>query len=263
MLRPRLIPCLLIHQGGLVKTVNFGSPKYVGDPLNAVRIFNELNVDEIMVVDIDASRRGIAPDHRLIAELAAECRMPLCYGGGVRDAEEVERLVALGVEKVAMSNAVIDDVELVARAAERVGSQSVVAVIDVKGGGIFRRPEVVTLNATRRTGLDPAEHAGNLERAGVGEIVLNSVDADGTRKGYDIALLEKVRAKVNVPLTLLGGAGSLDDIRTLVRKHPIIGAAAGSLFVFKGKFRAVLINYPSQAERDELARLAHDSNGAE
>ena len=253
MLRPRIIPCLLIHKGGLVKTVKFGDPKYVGDPLNAVRIFNEMGVDELMVVDIDASRNGVAPDEKLIGEMAAECRMPLCYGGGVRSAEQVERLVALGVEKVAMSSAAVSDPEVIRRSAERAGSQSVVAVIDVKATGLLKKPEVVTLNATRRTGLDPVAHAKHMQELGVGEIVLNSVDRDGRMEGYDLALVDRVRAAVRVPLTVLGGAGSMDDIRALVARHPIIGAAAGSLFVFKGKFRAVLINYPDRAERDRLA----------
>lgn len=252
MLRPRLIPCLLVHNGGLVKTVQFSAPKYVGDPLNAVRIFNEMGVDELMVVDIDASRTGVPPDEKLIAEMAAECRMPLCYGGGVKSAEQVERLVALGVEKVAMSAAAIDNAEAIAQAAERVGSQSVVAVIDVKANGLLKRPEVVVLNATRRTGLDPVAHAVRMQELGVGEIVLNSVDRDGKMQGYDLTLVDRVRAAVRVPLTVLGGAGSMDDVRALVARHPIIGAAAGSLFVFKGKFRAVLINYPDNAERDRL-----------
>lgn len=252
MLRPRLIPCLLIHNGGLVKTVEFGAPKYVGDPLNAVRIFNEMGVDELMVVDIDASRRGVRPDEKLIAEMAAECRMPLCYGGGVKSAEQVERLVALGVEKVAMSSAAVDNAEAIAQAAQRVGSQSVVAVIDVKATGLLKRPEVVVLNASRRTGLDPVTHAVRMQELGVGEIVLNSVDRDGKMQGYDLALVDRVRAAVRVPLTVLGGAGSMDDVRALVARHPIIGAAAGSLFVFKGKFRAVLISYPDKAERDRL-----------
>lgn len=253
MLRPRIIPCLLIHDGGLVKTVQFGKPKYVGDPLNAVRIFNEKEVDELMVVDIDASRLGRAPNESLIAKLAAECRMPLCYGGGVKTVKQFEQLVELGVEKVAVSSAAVDDPDLVTRAAERVGSQSVVVVIDVKKSGLLHRPEVVTLNATHRTALEPVAFARKLQDLGAGEIVLNSVDSDGMMHGYDLDLIDRVRQAVSIPLTVLGGAGSLDDIRGLVRCYPVIGAAAGSLFVFKGKYRAVLINYPGRGERDALA----------
>jgi len=261
MVRPRIIPCLLVHKGGLVKTVQFGAPKYVGDPLNAVRIFNEKEVDELMVVDIDASRFGRSPNETLIAQLAAECRMPLCYGGGVKTVEQFERLVALGVEKVAVSSAAVDEPELITRAAERVGSQSVVVVIDVKTTGLLRRAEVVTLNATKHSGLEPVEFAHKMHDLGVGEIVLNSVDRDGQLRGYDLNLVERMRQAISVPLTVLGGAGSLDDIRELVRRYPVIGAAAGSLFVFKGKYRAVLINYPSRGDRDALARPAQTETG--
>lgn len=254
MLRPRIIPCLLIHKGGLVKTVKFGDPKYVGDPLNAVRIFNEKEVDELMVVDIDASRNGAPPNEALIAQMAAECRMPLCYGGGVKSAEVVERLVALGVEKVALSSAAVEQPSLISEAAERVGRQSVVVVMDVKATGLLRSHEVVTYNATRRTGHDPVGFAREMQRLGAGEIVLNSVDRDGTMQGYDLALIDQLKAAIDVPLTVVGGAGKLDDIRELAQRHPVIGAAAGSLFVFKGKFRAVLINYPDRAQRDQLAQ---------
>lgn len=249
MLRPRLIPCLLIHNGALVKTVRFGAPKYVGDPLNAVRIFNEKEVDELMVVDIDASRYTREPDYKLIANLARECRMPLSYGGGIKTVEQFDRIIGLGVEKVAVSSAAIDDPTLISRAAARVGSQSVVAVIDVKRSGLLRKPEVVTLNATKRSGLEPSVFAAKLQELGAGEIVLNNVDRDGEMKGYDFDLIDSVRNAITTPLTVLGGAGSLDDIRSLVSRYGFIGAAAGSLFVFKGKYRAVLINYPSLKEK--------------
>jgi cyclase len=252
---------LLIHNGGLVKTVQFASPKYVGDPLNAVRIFNEKEVDELMVVDIDASRLGRAPNEALIAQLAAECRMPFCYGGGVKTVAQVERIIALGVEKVAISSAAVDGPELIRRAADRVGSQSVVVVIDVKSKGLMRRAEVVTLNATRRTGIDPIAFARSAEGLGAGEIVINSVDRDGQMQGYDLELVRQVRQEVSVPLTVLGGAGSLDDIRDLVHRYRVIGAAAGSLFVFKGKYRAVLINYPGRTERDSLIRPTLEGAG--
>jgi imidazole glycerol-phosphate synthase subunit HisF len=252
MLRPRLIPCLLIHNGGLVKTVRFGTPKYVGDPLNAVRIFNEKRVDELMVIDIDRSRQGTSPNEKLIAELAAECRMPLCYGGGIKTVAQVERLIALGVEKVAISSGAIENSGLISSAAERVGRQSIVGVIDVKRSGLFGKYEVVTHNATVRTGLEPMAHALSLQKQGVGELVINSVDRDGTMDGYDLDLAEKIRMQTNVPLTILGGAGTMDHVKALMAKFSTIGAAAGSLFVFKGKFRAVLINYPSLEERDAL-----------
>ena len=252
MLKPRIIPCLLIHNGGLYKTVSFGQPKYVGDPLNAVRIFNEKEVDELMVIDIDASRLGYAPNYKLIANLASECRMPLCYGGGVKTVEQFDRIIGLGVEKVAVSSAAVDSADLVSKAAARVGSQSVVAVIDVKKTGFFKNYEVVVLNATKRTGLEPSAWAAKLQKLGAGEIVLNSVDRDGEMNGYDFDLIDSVRAAVSIPMTVLGGAGSLECIKSLFNRYGIIGAGAGSLFVFKGKYRAVLINYPS---REEKARI--------
>lgn len=252
MIRPRIIPCLLVHKGGLYKTVGFDQPKYVGDPLNAVRIFNEKEVDELMVIDIDASRLGQEPDYRLIANLALECRMPLCYGGGVKTVEQFHRIIGLGVEKVAVSSAAVDTPDLIRDAASRVGSQSVVAVVDVKKTGLLRKYEVVTLNATHKTGLEPAAWAQKLQHLGAGEIVINSVDQDGEMKGYDIDLIDSVRESISTPLTVLGGASSLEDVRSLVSRYGIIGAAAGSLFVFKGKYRAVLINYPSREEKDHI-----------
>jgi imidazole glycerol-phosphate synthase subunit HisF len=249
LLRPRIIPCLLLHNGGLYKTVGFREPKYVGDPINAVRIFNEKEVDELMVIDIDASRYGREPDYQLISRVAAECRMPLSYGGGVTRVEQFERIVALGVEKVSISAAAVENPALIGAAAQRVGSQSVVVVIDVKRSGLFRKPEVVVLNATRRTGLDVVEFARQVAGLGVGEIVLNSVDRDGSMAGYDLEIVERVRAAVSVPLTVLGGAGSHEHVVDLVRRFGIVGAAAGSCFVFKGKYRAVLINYPSREEK--------------
>lgn len=254
MLRPRIIPCLLVHKGGLVKTVGFDKPKYVGDPLNAVRIFNEKEVDELMVVDIDATRQQRDPDYSLIAKLAAECRMPLAYGGGVHTAEQFERLISLGVEKVAASAAAVADLGLITRAAERVGGQSVVVVVDVRKKG--RGYEVFTHNGTRATGLDAVDFARRAEAAGVGEIVVNSIDRDGQMKGYDLDLVRLVRNAVSCPLTVLGGASSLADVGALVGEFGTIGAAAGSVFVFKGVYRAVLINYPARKDKDALVAAA-------
>jgi len=248
MLRPRIIPCLLVHRGGLVKTVKFGSPKYVGDPLNAVRIFNEKEVDELIVLDIDATVEGREPNYALIERLAAECRMPLSYGGGVKRVDQVERIIQLGVEKVALGSAAVETPAAIEVMAKAVGSQSIVAVLDVKGSP----SEVWVRNATKNAGREPVALAREMEQRGVGEIVLNSVDRDGTMSGYDLDLVGRVRSATSVPLTALGGAGSLDDIRRLIASFGAIGAAAGSLFVFKGQYRAVLINYPTPAAKDGL-----------
>jgi imidazole glycerol-phosphate synthase subunit HisF len=252
MLRPRIIPCLLIKDGGLVKTIGFGNPKYVGDPINAVRIFNEKEVDELIVLDIDASTENREPDYGMIENLAEECRMPLCYGGGVKSVEQVQRIIGLGVEKVAISSAALENPVLVREASECVGSQSVVVVLDIKKRGKGSRYEVFIHNGRMTTGSLPDVLAKQMEKLGAGEIVINSIDHDGVMKGYDLGLVDKIRESINVPLTVLGGAGSLHDIGQLINKYGAIGCAAGSLFVFKGIFRAVLINYPNRAEKDAL-----------
>lgn len=258
MLRPRIIPCLLVHKGGLVKTQAFKDGKYVGDPINAVKIFNEKEADELMVLDIDATVNGVQPDFGLIAKLAAECRMPLCYGGGVTTAAQAARIVDMGVEKVAVSSAAISNPALLTEMAAAVGKQSVVAVLDVrKKTGLFAKGyEVCTHNANIAHKLAPVVLARQLQEAGAGEIVINSVDRDGLMQGYDLELAAQVRAALNVPVTFLGGAGSLDDLGQLVGKLGVVGAAAGSLFVFKGKYRAVLINYPTPEQKTQLWRDA-------
>jgi imidazole glycerol-phosphate synthase subunit HisF len=252
MLRPRITPCLLIKNNGLVKTIQFNKPKYVGDPLNAVKIFNEKEADELIVLDIDATTQNKEPDYRLIKNLALQCRMPLCYGGGVKTVDQVIKIISLGVEKVAMSSSVIKDSKLISRASEMVGSQSIVVVIDAKKNKIRNRYDVYSHNAMKRTKFEVVDFAKKVESLGAGEIVLNSIDRDGTMQGYDFNLVERVRNAVNIPMTVLGGAASHDDIQKLVSQFGIMGASAGSLFVFKGKYRAVLINYPNQIQRDKL-----------
>jgi cyclase len=251
MLRPRVIPCLLVHDKGLVKTVQFKDPKYVGDPINAVRIFNEKESDELMVIDIDATKENREPDYKMIENLAAECRMPLCYGGGVKTVQQAHRIFSLGVEKIAISASAIQTPELVTAMAERVGSQSVVVVLDVKKkmlGGY----ELYTHNGKKSTGKNPVDFAIKMQELGAGEIVVNSIDQDGMMKGYDLNIIDKIRKSISLPMTVLGGAGSLEDIGKLINQYGIIGAAAGSLFVFKGIYKAVLINYPNWEEKDRL-----------
>ena len=252
MLHPRIIPCLLIHESGLVKTIRFKEGKYVGDPINAVRIFNEKEVDELMVLDIDATVQNREPDYKMIQNIAAECRMPLCYGGGIKTVEQAQKIFSLGVEKIAISSLAVNNPEIITKIAERVGNQSVIVVIDVKKRGLLGKYEVFSHNGSKKTGLDPAAFALKVQKLGAGEIVINSIDQDGMMKGYDLSLIDKVRKEITIPMTVLGGAGKIDDIGELIKKHGIIGAAAGSLFVFKGKYRAVLINYPNAKEKNEL-----------
>ena len=252
MLRPRIIPCLLVQNGGLVKTTRFSKPKYVGDPINAVRIFNEKEVDELMVLDIDATVQGREPDYTMIDHLAAECRMPLCYGGGVRTPEQVEQIVSLGVEKVAISSAAYDVPDLLAESAARVGRQSMVVVLDVKKSGFRQRYELFTHNGAKGRKMSPFDFAREIEKSGAGEIIVNSIDRDGTMQGYDLALAKQIRASIEIPMSMIGGAGDLDHLLELFRYCGTVGAGAGSMFVFKGKYRAVLIQYPDEKAREKI-----------
>jgi cyclase len=241
-----------------VKTQGFKDPKYVGDPINAVKIFNEKEADELIVLDIDATVLGREPNFGLIAKLAAECRMPLCYGGGVKTAAQAARIVDMGVEKVAVSAAAISNPALLSDIAAAVGRQSVVAVLDVrKKTGLFSNGYAVyTHNGKTVHKTDPFALAKQLQDAGVGEIVVNSIDRDGLMQGYDLDLACQFRDALKVPMTIMGGAGSLEHVAQLVSRLGVVGAAAGSLFVFKGKYRAVLINYPTPAQKTQLCRDA-------
>lgn len=252
MLRSRIIPCLLVQNKGLVKTIGFKDAKYVGDPINAVKIFNEKEVDELIVLDIDASAENRGPNFELIRNLAIECRMPFCYGGGVKTVEDARKIISLGAEKVAISSAAVKNFNLIDEIGKSVGNQSVIVVIDVrKKKGIFSSDsyDIFINNGKTKTNLNFEDFVKKIDKAGVGEIVINSIDRDGTMAGYDMTLAEIVRSWTEVPLTILGGAGSLNDISRLIERFKIIGAAAGSLFVFKGKYRAVLISYPSKIEK--------------
>jgi imidazole glycerol-phosphate synthase subunit HisF len=251
MLRPRISPCLLIQNKGLVKTVKFKDPKYVGDPLNAVKIFNEKEVDELIVLDIDATAQNKEPNFEMIKNLAVECRMAFCYGGGVKTVEHAIKIISLGAEKVALSAAALANPSIISDISKAVGCQSVVVILDVKKkflGGY----EVYTHNGKKNTGLNPVDLAKKFQDLGAGEIVINSIDNDGVMKGYDFPLIDKIREAITLPMTVLGGAGTMDDIAKVINKYGIIGISAGSLFVFKGVYKAVLISYPNPAEKDKL-----------
>ncbi len=252
MLRSRIIPCLLIHKKGLVKTINFKNPKYVGDPINAVKIFNEKEVDELIVLDIDATRENRVPNLKMIKNLADECRMPFCYGGGITSVKEAVDIISLGVEKIALSHSALTNINLCKEIGDVIGKQSVIVVIDVKKKKLFGGYNIFTHNGTKKSDWRLDDFISKLEEIGVGEIVINCIDNDGVMQGYNLSLIEDIRKKCSMPLTLLGGAGSLDDVKKLITKFKIIGAAAGSLFVFKGKYRAVLISYPNREERKPL-----------
>lgn len=243
MLRSRIIPCLLMHDGGLVKTRQFKDPKYVGDPLNAVKIFNEKEVDELMFVDIDASAQGRGPNLALLKNLAVESRMPLCYGGGVVSAELAAEIIALGFEKVSISSAALARPQLIAEIARAVGRQSVVVTLDVRKNRFLSGYTVYTHNGREKSRVNLIDFCREAEELGAGEIVINAIDRDGEMGGYDLELAKTVRNAVTIPLTILGGAGQAAHMQELIDTVGLVGAAAGSMFVFKGPYRAVLINY--------------------
>tara|TARA_A100001388_G_scaffold159362_1_gene118868 strand:- start:25286 stop:26068 length:783 start_codon:yes stop_codon:yes gene_type:complete len=257
MLRSRVIPCLLLHKKGLVKTVNFKDPKYIGDPINAVKIFNEKEVDELMFIDIDATSANNEPDYALIEKIANECRMPLCYGGGIKSVEQAQKIIKLGAEKVAISSIVFDRPEIINEMAEVIGRQSIVVVIDIKKN-LFGEYKIYTHNGKKKIKHGLNEIISKLEEIGIGELVINSIDCDGKMKGYDLNLTDRVRNLVSCPLTIVGGASSQDEILKLIERYKIIGAAAGSLFVFKGIYKAVLINYLDKNYRDKISRIASE-----
>jgi cyclase len=252
MLRSRITPCLLVHKKGLIKTFEFGNPKYVGDPINAVKIFNEKEVDELIVIDIDATVEGRGPDFNLIKNLAIECRMPFCYGGGITTVDQAKKIISLGVEKVALSSAALSNPQLLKEIGNAIGKQSLVVVLDVKKKGLFGNYELYTHNGKQASKYKLKEYLSILNEIGIGEIVVNSIDEDGKMKGYDFKLYDFVRDLTSMPMTILGGAGSLDDIKVAIERYKTIGVSAGSLFVFKGKYKAVLINYPDRATRNEM-----------
>lgn len=242
----RVIPCLLLHDGGLVKTQKFKKPKYVGDPINAVRIFNDKYVDELIFLDIRASRLNQEPDYDLIARIAGECFMPLCYGGGVKTLEQAKKLVSLGVEKIAVNSACIHQSDLVIELVAELGSQSVVGAMDVKRN-VWGNERVYDASHRKLTSLVPLEHAQQMVAAGVGEILVNDVNRDGMYCGYNLDLIAKLSQKIGVPLIACGGANDLDDIQQVFASGAS-AAAAGSMFVFYGPHRAVLITYPEYAQ---------------
>ncbi len=244
MIPSRLIPCLLLRGNGLVKTKKFKESVYIGDPVNAVRIFSEKEVDELVILDIDATIEGREPNYELIAEIAGECFMPVAYGGGIRTLAQARKLIRCGIEKVVINSASVDSTGFIREIADVFGSQAVVCSVDAKKT-LFGGHRVFVKSGTIDTKLKPEDHAAALVQAGAGEIFLNSIDCDGQMQGYDIELIKKVSAIVNVPVVACGGAGTLDHMRKAMSQGGASAVAAGSMFVFYGKHSAVLINYPT------------------
>jgi cyclase len=250
MLKTRVIPCLLLKNGGLVKTFQFDKPKYVGDPINAVRIFNEKEVDEIVILDITATPEKREPNFELIKDLASQAFMPLAYGGGITTIQQIEKLFSIGIEKVVLDTIVSTNPNLIKQASDIAGSSSVVVCMDVKSK-LFGKPTVFNHAGKVDTKQDPIQFAQKMQELGAGELIFNSIDRDGMQKGYDLPMIEKIAKAIDIPLVALGGAATLDDFRKAV-DHGASAVAAGSMFVFHGKHKAVLITYPEYKKLESL-----------
>jgi cyclase len=251
MLRTRVIPCLLLKNGGLVKTTRFKDPVYIGDPTNAVRIFNDKEVDELVVLDIDATPQGKSSDLARLKQIVEQAFMPVAFGGGITSLEQAAEITKLGIEKLIVNTQAVRQPNLITQMSERFGAQSVVVAIDVKYGGWNPKPKVAIAGGREVTKLDPVEHACQMVRAGAGEIFINAIDRDGTMSGYDLELLRAVAAAVPVPVIISGGAKSIADFAQAASAGAA-AAAAGALFVFQGPRRGILISYPSQTELETV-----------
>jgi cyclase len=254
MLRTRIIPCLLLKDNKLVKTVKFKNPIYVGDPINAIKIFNDKEVDELVFLDITASKEKKGPNFKLISEITTECFMPLGYGGGITTIDEIEKLFNLGVEKVILNSICHIQPEVIKKAISIFGSQSIVASIDVKKHWLTKKQFVFIVSGEQNTGFSPIDYAKKMEDLGAGEIIINSIDQDGTMAGYDLQLIKSISESVKIPVVALGGAGSLDDLK-FAKQNGASAVAAGSLFVFQKAHRAVLITYPKTEEINSILNL--------
>lgn len=247
MIKTRVIPSLLLQGRGLVKTVKFKDPVYIGDPINAVRIFNEKECHELVVLDINATVQNRSPDFKLVQEIAEECFMPFAYGGGIRSLEDIKTLVHLGVEKVIINTYAFENPNFITEAAKTFGSSTIVVSIDVKKD-LFGRYKVFSLGGRKNTSKNPKDYALEMERRGAGEIFLNAIDQDGVMKGYDLSLIRSVSGAVKIPVIACGGAGKIEDLGTAINEGGASAVSAGSLFVFWGRQKGILINFPSDED---------------
>lgn len=251
LIKTRVMPVLLLHGQGLVKTVKFHKPRYIGDPINAVKIFNEKEVDELVFLDISATANNRGPDYDLLSEIAGEAFMPMAYGGGIKSIDQVRKVLELGFEKVVINSSAYENLNLITEAAAIFGSQSIVGCIDVHKT-MLGRYELYACSGHNKMNCTLDDHLSCLIRSGIGELLVNSIDRDGTMSGYDFKLLSYVTTRVNVPVIACGGAGNINDFGRAVSESNVSAVAAGSLFVFYGPHKAVLINYP---ERTRLAEV--------
>jgi imidazole glycerol-phosphate synthase subunit HisF len=248
MLEKRIIPCLLLHKGGLYKTEKFKKPTYIGDPINAIKIFNEKEVDELILLDIDATTKNNEPNYKMIDDIASECFMPLCYGGGIKNVQQMKMVYSLGVEKISISSQAVLNPDLIKEASGIFGNQSVIVTMDVKKD-FFGNKKVFIKNGLVNTKLDPIVFLKRMEDLGAGEIVINSINNDGVMKGYDLELLKLLKSNSKIPVIGLGGAGNLEHIKEAFEISKIDGVACGSMFVYQGPLKGVLISYPKNFSR--------------
>ena len=249
MINKRLIPVLLLRNNGLVKTLKFNNSVYIGDPINAVKIFNEKLVDELIFLDIDATKENRKPNINLIHEIATECFMPFSYGGGINNLDDISDIIKAGAEKVIINEAALSNDKLIREASIKFGSSTIIVSIDVKTPFFSNSPCVYSNNGKRCWKINPVDHARNMEQKGAGEIFINSILLDGTMNGYDLELINEISSNIKIPVVACGGAGNLSHISEAIKKTKVSGLGAGSLFSFYKSRKAVLINYPN---RDEL-----------
>jgi len=248
MFRPRIIPVLLLKNQGLVKSINFKKEKYIGDPLNAVRLFNDLTVDEICFLDIMASINNTRISSELVKEIGEEANMPFAVGGGIKTLNDIKEIISAGAEKVIINTSAIENPDFINQASDEFGTSTIVVCMDVKRTGLLKTQKVYTKRGRKNTGLDPVDFAKNMENRGAGEIIVQSIDQDGKMKGYDLELIRSISESVDIPVVALGGAGVYSDLEEAYKKAYANGLAAGSLFVYHNQNRGVLINYPERSE---------------
>jgi len=253
MLQTRIIPCLLLKDDSLVKTVNFKKPAYIGDPVNTARIFNELEVDELTLLDISATSNKKKPNFKILAELANECFMPLAYGGGINDFEDAKKIFQIGIEKVIINSIAFSKPAFITELAEHFGNQAIVASIDVKKN-MFGKYQVFSNSGTKKQKVDPVDWAQELEQLGAGEILLTAIHQEGTWMGFDINIIEKISNAVNIPVIANGGASSIEDIEKAVKQGNASAVSLGSMVVYQNKGMGVLVNFPDTEKLNKVLK---------